>query len=130
MANFIVSFLIAVLSGLGIGGGGLFAVYLALFGDAPQLAVQGMNLLFFIFSAGASVTVQLYKQKIAFLSVAIMIVFGVLGVFAGVAAARVLPEEYLRRAFGIMLLAGGILSFRSSIKKENDITKTNRQDGK
>lgn len=130
MANFIVSFLIAVLSGLGIGGGGLFAVYLALVGDSPQLAVQGMNLFFFIFSAGASVTVQLYKQKIAFLSVAIMIVFGVLGVFAGVAAARVLPEEYLRRAFGITLLAGGILSFRSSIKKENDITKTNRQDGK
>lgn len=116
MLELMISFLIAVLSGLGIGGGGLFAVFLALFGDVPQLAVQGMNLFFFIFSAGASVTVQLYKQKIAFASVAIMIVFGIVGVLLGVASARALPEEYLRHAFGIMLLVGGILSFKSSIK--------------
>ena len=47
----IVGTLIALLSGMGVGGGGLFAVYLSMFTDIPQLSVQGYNLLFFLFSA-------------------------------------------------------------------------------
>jgi uncharacterized membrane protein YfcA len=47
----IVSFVLAALSGIGVGGGGLFVIFLAIFTDTPQLIAQGMNLLFFIFSA-------------------------------------------------------------------------------
>ena len=46
----IASFLIAALSGLGVGGGGLFVVFLALFTEIPQITAQGINLLFFLFS--------------------------------------------------------------------------------
>ena len=42
------SFFIALLSGLGVGGGGLFVVFLNLFTELSQLTVQGINLLFFI----------------------------------------------------------------------------------
>lgn len=110
-----VAFIIALVSGLGVGGGGLFAVYLAVFTELPQLSVQGFNLLFFIFCAASSVTVQLFKRKINFIAVAIMIVFGLIGAGMGSLSAAVLPEEYLRRAFGIMLTATGILSLKSSL---------------
>lgn len=110
--SIVVGALIALVSGMGIGGGGLFAVYLSVFTDIPQLAVQGYNLLFFLFSAGASVIVQLFKRKIPFVAVGIMIVTGILGAFLGTALTGVLPSEWLRRIFGIMLVSGGLVSLK------------------
>ncbi len=115
MLHFFVGFLIALLSGLGVGGGGLFAVYLAIFTNTPQLSVQGFNLLFFIFCAGASVCVQVFRRKIFSGAVLVMTLFGLLGALSGAYLASAVPEEYLRRAFGIMLVAGGIVSLRSSM---------------
>lgn len=109
----IVAFAIALLSGLGVGGGGLFAVYLSIFSDLPQLAVQGTNLLFFLFSSGASVTVNLFRRRILFSAVAIMIATGLVGAAIGSLAAHVLPEEWLRKIFGMMLVAGGIMSLKA-----------------
>ncbi len=110
-----VGFIIALLSGLGVGGGGLFAVYLAVFTNTPQLSIQGFNLLFFIFCAGASVCVQLFRRKIFFCAVVLMSLAGLAGAVGGAYLAGILPEEYLRRAFGIMLVAGGIISLCSSV---------------
>ena len=110
--SIIVGTLIALFSGMGVGGGGLFAVYLSVFTDIPQLAVQGYNLLFFLFSAGASVTVQLFRRKIPFVAVGIMIASGILGALLGTALTGHLPSEWLRRIFGIMLVSGGIVSLK------------------
>ncbi len=110
--SIIVGALIALFSGMGVGGGGLFAVYLAVFTDIPQLAVQGYNLLFFLFSAGASVTIQLFRRKIPFAAVGIMAAAGILGAFAGAFAGGLVPSEWLRRIFGIMLVSGGIVSLK------------------
>ncbi|MBO5203192.1 MAG: sulfite exporter TauE/SafE family protein [Clostridia bacterium] len=116
--NMIAAFLIALLSGLGVGGGGLFTVYLVVLADMPQLAAQGINLLFFLFSSGASVTVQLFRGRIFFGAVGVMIAAGTVGVLLGALAAGALPEHWLRRVFGIMLVSGGILSLRSSMKEK------------
>ena len=45
------AFLLSALSGMGVGGGGLFVIYLAFATDMPQLSAQGANLLFFLCSA-------------------------------------------------------------------------------
>lgn len=119
LVHIAVAFFIALLSGLGIGGGGLFAVYLSLVGGLPQLAVQGFNLLFFLFSASASVTVQLWRQSVRLRLVALLVAFGVAGAVLGVFAAHVLPEQMLRRVFGAMLVTGGIISLRSAMQSEN-----------
>ena len=47
----IASFIIALLSGMGIGSGGLFVIYLTFMTNADQLSAQGANLLFFLFSS-------------------------------------------------------------------------------
>ena len=113
----IVAFFISLISGLGIGGGGLFATYLAIFTELPQLTVQGLNLLFFLFSSGASVTVSLFTRKILFPAVGIMVLAGLSGSLLGTLAASFLPEQWLRRIFGIMLISGGILSLKASMKE-------------
>ena len=50
--DILVSFLIATLSGLGIGSGGLLVIYLTLLDGMPQLRAQGVNLVFFSFLQG------------------------------------------------------------------------------
>ncbi len=112
VVKFFTALCIALVSGLGIGGGGLFAVYLAIFTDIPQLSVQGFNLLFFIFCAIASVCVQVFRRRILFGAVAVMALAGLAGALGGTYLATLLPEEILRRAFGIMLVAGGIASLQ------------------
>ncbi len=107
-----VAFVIAVLSGLGVGGGGLFTVYLSVFTDTPQLSAQGLNLLFFLFSSGASVVVQLFKRRIAFGAVGIMVAGGIVGALVGTFTANILPEGILRKIFGVILVAGGIVSLK------------------
>ena len=108
----IASFILAALSGMGVGGGGLFVVFLALFSDLPQITIQGINLLFFIFSAGAAVLVHLSRRKLFGKAVLTMTLFGILGAIAGSALTGVLPASLLRRLFGVMLVATGVLGVR------------------
>lgn len=116
--SIIVALLVALLSGMGVGGGGLFAVYLSVFTDVPQLSVQGYNLLFFLFSAGASVTIQLFRRHVPFFAVGVMILSGIVGALCGVALTSFFSAGWLRRLFGIMLVSGGIFSLKrtSSVK--------------
>ena len=115
----IASFFIALLSGLGIGGGGLFVVFLNLFTDLPQLAAQGINLLFFIFSSGSAVCVHITRRKILTLTVLVMALFGILGAVGGMILARYASESLLRKVFGGMLVVSGILTLQKlSVKKK------------
>ncbi len=107
-----VSFVIAALSGMGVGGGGLFVVYLALMGDIPQLTAQGMNLLFFLFSAGASMLVHLSRRRIFATVVLLMAAAGIVGALMGTALTSYVSEALLRKSFGFLLIVGGILSLR------------------
>ena len=118
--HIIVSFIIALLSGLGVGGGGLFTVYLALFTSVSQLTAQGFNLLFFLFAAGASVSIQLFRRKIFFWVVILMATSGLIGAMLGSLATGILPEEWLRKAFGVLLVSSSIYSLVSAKKLSTD----------
>ena len=121
-------FVFAVLSGLGVGGGGLLVIYLALFTDVAQLSAQGINLLFFIFSCGASMLVHLSKRKIFILAVAVMSAFGVIGALVGSYLSALIEQELLKKFFGVMLIGCGIFSLRASKdKKEEKITINNKK---
>ena len=116
------AFIISVLSGMGVGGGGLFVIYLAFMTDMPQLMAQGANLLFFLFSAGAAILVHLQKRVILWRAVAILVLFGVAGVLLGTWLSAHLDEALLRKIFGTLLVISGILSLKQSFapqKKRN-----------
>ena len=106
------SFFIAALSGLGVGGGGLFVVFLALFTNTPQITAQGINLLFFLFSAGSSICVHLSHRQIFGSAIIIMALFGILGSVCGAMLSSIAPQSLLRKAFGVMLVISGLLSLK------------------
>ena len=114
----IVSFIISVLSGLGVGGGGLFVIYLALFTNTPQLTVQGINLAFFLLSSSASLSIHLLKRKIYFLTNLVISFFGIVGSVAGTYMSNFIEENILRKCFGIMLVLTGALSFIKALRSK------------
>ena len=108
---FLASLIIAILSGMGVGGGGLFALYLKYFSSASQIEAQATNLLFFILASGASLTVHLQKRRIYPLAVAIMISFGAIGSLCGSAVALRVEGDILSKLFGAMMIGAGAYSF-------------------
>lgn len=116
----LISFLIAVLSGMGLGSGGLLVVFLTLLADVPQIRAQGINLLFFLFSSGASMLVHVQKRRLSFAVIALVSVAGLLGALPGSYAALLLPEKLVRTLFGSMLVLSGITSLlRTKSGKKN-----------
>ena len=124
--SFLIPFAVAALSGLGVGGGGLFMIYLSLLTDTPQLVAQGMNLLFFLFSSGASITVHLRERRICYPAVGLMAAFGIVGALLGARLSAHLPAHLLRSIFGCMLIVSGILALRQKEPKGEESLRQKR----
>ncbi|MBE6606402.1 MAG: hypothetical protein E7635_05135 [Ruminococcaceae bacterium] len=110
MIDAIVGFFSALLAGLGIGGGGLLVIYLVLYRQAEQLAAQGVNLLFFLFSSGAAMLVHFKKRKIPLVFVGLISAFGVIGAIIGSNVAKIMPAEAVRMVFGALLIVSGTIT--------------------
>ena len=110
METFITALITSVLAGLGIGGGGLLVIYLSFFTDTPQIEAQGINLLFFIFSSAASMLVHIKKRRLPFLLIFLLAVTGGIGSALGSMSALATDPLILRRLFGGLLTASGIIA--------------------
>ena len=117
MLNIVSSFFIAVLSGLGVGSGGLFVIWLTLAVGTPQLAAQGLNLLFFLFSAGASLVIHVSRRKILWGTVGILIVLGIVGSLLGNFIAGFVSASLSKKLFGAMLILSGGAALLGKRKK-------------
>ncbi len=118
------AFLIAMLSGMGVGSGGLLVVFLTVFADIPQIRAQGINLAFFLFSSGASMLWHVQKRRLSFPVIALTAAAGLLGAIPGTYAALLLPELLVRRLFGAMLVISGTVSLlrgKNRSKKRKNI---------
>ena len=97
---------IALLSGLGIGSGGLFVILLTgLLGFDP-VAARGLNLLFFVFSAASSMAIHLRRRRVD-RTLLLGILPGCAAALAGARLAENIPTETLRLLFGILLILSG-----------------------
>ena len=117
------SFLIAVaaglvcgvLSGFGIGGGSLLMLWLTGPLGWPQAQARALNLLFFL--PGASLATFLRRKRIPWKQLLPGIAAGCL--FASLASLLQgqLPQAWLRRAFGILLILTGIRELQYKVRE-------------
>ena len=119
MKIFIIAAVIAILSGMGVGGGGLLVIYLTLFENTPQLIAQGANLCFFILSAITSTPFNAKRHKIVWKTTLTMSAAGVLSALVGSMIAGVIDPGILRKLFGGMLVFGGVNSLFGKPKKNS-----------
>ena len=118
MIDFILTVLISCLMGLGIGGGGLYIVYLTLWCGVSAEIARGTNLIFFIMSAVASLAVHLRKRKIFPLQVVVLVLFGSLGSLIFANFSNILDPEIPKKVLGSVLILMGILNIWSVFQKQ------------
>ena len=106
---------------MGLGGGAVLIIHLALFTDTPQLEPQGINLLFFIPIALAAVTVYAIKKNIRWRLVLKTAVWGLVGSAAGLMLTDSIGGDITGKIFGgLLIIMGGLEIFG---KKEKPLDK-------
>jgi uncharacterized membrane protein YfcA len=118
MLDMIAASVCGILSGMGVGSGGLFMIYLLLVRDVPQLTAQGLNLLFFLCSAGASLPVNIKKQRPSARILLVLCLFGAAGAFFGTRLGGALDGRLLKRGFGILIAVSGAVGLVGAKRKK------------
>ena len=114
----IAAFAAAILSGMGVGSAGLFVLYLTLVAGYAQPEAQAINLLFFLLSAGAALMLHIRERRIPRRLVLFLIACAIPGALAGSYLVRVLDASLIRRLFGGMRVASGLLGLRTRRRKK------------
>lgn len=119
IVNGAAAFFVAVLSGLGVGSGGLFVIWLTFMGVGATQA-RGMNLLFFVFSASAALVLHLKnKRNIDIGLVLYLAVFALAGTMIGGIVGKGLDGALLRKIFGgVLVLSGCYTLFGKKLGKK------------
>ena len=115
--RFLTAFLISALMGMGVGGGGLFVIYLTLCLGYEQMLAQGTNLLFFLIAGVSSLFYHFKKRKIVLWQVLLMIIFGSAGSILFSRLSLSLDPRYPRIALGILLIISGLITLINIIVK-------------
>jgi len=117
--NILAAFAVAALAGMGVGGGGLYVVYLTSVLGIGQLEAQGVNLLFFIAASAASSIIHLRKRRPDIRTLATVAAIGAAASIPGASLAAACDPDTVRTVFGIMLiLSGSAALFKKGGKKE------------
>ncbi len=116
--NAALAFLLAIPLGLGIGGGGLFLVYLGDVLALPRGGAVYLNLLFFICALLAAACAHVRAGRLRFPLLAVIFLFSAPTALLGRVLAASLPAWLLRLFLGAFLLASGIFSLYSLKKSK------------
>jgi len=122
-----VALLIAILTGIGVGGGGLLVLYLTLILNTDQHLAQGINLLFFLISSIASLPVHAARRYIDYKIVFLISAGGAVGAAMGALFTQTVSPELVRKIFGGLLVFSGLFVFIKSKTNISDQTKTDSQ---
>lgn len=95
------------LGAMGLGGGGVLLLWLALSG-VEQLTAQGINLVFILPVGAVGLWLHRRNGLVAWRAALPMAIGGLLGLAAGVAVAGQLPGKTLSRLFGLLIGAAGV----------------------
>lgn len=108
VAYALAALIISVLAGTGVGGGGLFILYLVSVYGTAQTNAQAINLVFFICAAAASLPYHGRHRKLHVKRILFCIAFAAAGTILGGAVRQRLPESAMRSIFGALLIITGV----------------------
>lgn len=106
-----------VAAGMGMGGGTILIPALTLLISLDQHAAQGVNMLAFLPAAAAALFIHKKEGRLELKECIPIILAGVVGALMGAFAAGYISSSWLRRLFGIFLLALSILQYVQGEKK-------------
>lgn len=116
MTEIAVAFIIAVIVGMGIGGGGFFVIYLTLCLGYNQIIAQGTNLLFFLISALASLAVHARRRRLFLAELIPIILISLPSTVIGANLANSVDPKIPTVFLGVLLTFSGILSAIKTVR--------------
>lgn len=116
MTEIAVAFIIAVIVGMGIGGGGFFVIYLTLCLGYNQIIAQGTNLLFFLISALASLAVHARRRRLFLAELIPIILISLPSTVIGANLANSVDPKIPTVFLGVLLTFSGVLSAIKTVR--------------
>ena len=108
-----------IIGSMGMGGGAVLIIYLTLFTETEQLKAQGINLLFFIPIALASLIIYSKKGNIKWKTALFIAAFGLVGTAFGLWLTTLFDAKFIKYAFGVFLIVLGLKELFSKSKKNS-----------
>ncbi len=115
----VVSFLSGFIASLGLGGGMVLIIYLAIFTQMGQLEAQGINLIFFIPIALVSIILHTKSKLIIWKKLLPSILTGVAAAIIFSLIASMLGSEILSKIFSVFIIIIGIKELIKKPEQQN-----------
>ena len=115
----VVGFASGILASMGMGGGFVLVVYLAIFTDLVQKGAQGINLLFFIPITILAVYMHIKNKLIDIKTAVICSLIGVPAVVIGFYVAQSIDNSWLRKGFAVFIIVAGLKDLFSKSADKN-----------
>ena len=115
----IIGFLIGIIPAMGTGGGAILIPALVLLCGVSQQTAQGINLVYFLPTAIASLIIHIKNKNVEIKTAAIIGISGVIGAIGGTMLAVYLSGEILKKLFASFLFLIGIYEVYKGIKSKN-----------
>ena len=115
-----VGFAAGILASMGMGGGFVLVVYLAIFTDLAQKGAQGINLLFFIPITVLAVYMHIKNKLIDIKTAIVCSVIGIPAVVAGFYLAQSTDNGWLRKGFAVFIIIAGLKDLFSKSADKTD----------
>lgn len=115
----VVSFLSGFIASLGLGGGMVLIIYLAIFTQMGQLEAQGINLIFFIPIALISIILHTKSKLIIWKKLLPSILTGVAAAILFSFIASMLGSEILSKIFSVFIIIIGIKELIKKPEQQN-----------
>ena len=116
----VVGFASGILASMGMGGGFVLVVYLAIFTNLVQKGAQGINLLFFIPITVLAVYMHIKNKLIDIKTAVICSVVGIPAVVAGFYLAQSIDNSWLRKGFAVFIIIAGLKDLFSKSADKTD----------
>lgn len=107
-----------ILSAWGVGGGTLLLLIMTLFFGVDHTAAQGINLLYFLPTAGISLFFHRKNGLLDKAAIRQAVPAGLVTAAAAVWLATTVDVDILRKPFGIFLLFTGVMALRQTKQKK------------
>ncbi len=117
LIDILAGILSAVIASMGLGGGGVYIMYLTLVKNTEQINAQGLNLMFFIPCAAVSLAVYIKSKMIKPKAVIPMAAGGIIGALAGNFILTEIPQNALKIIFAAFLIIMGVYTVFSKAEK-------------
>ncbi|MBE6919434.1 MAG: sulfite exporter TauE/SafE family protein [Ruminococcaceae bacterium] len=113
-----VGFGTGILSAWGVGGGTLLLLIMTLFLGVEQTAAQGINLLYFLPTAGVSLFFHRKNGLLDKNAIRQAVPAGLAAAAAGALLATAVDVTLMRKPFGVFLLYSGVMMLRQNRKQK------------